>query len=472
MSRNRLIWTFVVTSVAAFMGALDNLVVTMALPSIRESLHAGLSGLEWTVNAYTLTFAVFLLTAAALGDRFGRRRVFTAGLTVFTLASAAAALAPNVETLIAARAIQGLGAATILPLSMTILSAAVPAARRGAALGIWGAVSGLGVAVGPVVGGAVVEGAAWQWIFWLNVPVGLLAIPLARTKLAETFGPNSRLDITGVLLASAGLFGVIFGVVRGNSHGWTSMSVLAGLIGGGLLVLAFLAYERRTAAPMLPLRFFRDRSFSAVNLASILFSFGMFGAIFLLAQSLQIVQHYSPLQAGIRTLPWTGMPLLLAPLVGPLADRIGGRPLIAGGLAMMAGGLTWLAVVMSPTVSYASLVPAFVLSGVGMSMFFVPVGTVVLGAVRPQEEGLASGANNAIRELGGVFGVAVLSSVFSASGSYISSQSFVDGLKPAVAVGAGIVAIGAVAALGIRRLRPDTAVETEVAPTAQLEPAQ
>jgi EmrB/QacA subfamily drug resistance transporter len=472
MPRNRLIWTFVVTSVAAFMGALDNLVVTMALPSIRDSLHAGLSGLEWTVNAYTLTFAVFLLTAAALGDRFGRRRVFTAGLTVFTLASAAAALAPNVETLIAARAIQGLGAATILPLSMTILSAAVPAERRGAALGIWGAVSGLGVAVGPVVGGAVVEGAAWQWIFWLNVPVGLLAIPLARTKLTETFGPNSRLDITGVVLASAGLFGVVFGVVRGNSHGWTSASVLAGLIGGGLLVLAFLAYERRATAPMLPLRFFRDRSFSAVNLASILFSFGMFGAIFLLAQSLQIVQHYSPLQAGIRTLPWTGMPLLLAPLVGPLADRFGGRPFIAGGLAMMAGGLTWLAVVMSPTVSYASLVPAFVLSGVGMSMFFVPVGTVVLGAVRPEEQGLASGANNAIRELGGVFGVAVLSSVFAASGSYLSPQTFVDGLKPAVAVGAAIVAVGAVAALGIRRLRPDTATETEAAPSAQLEPAQ
>jgi EmrB/QacA subfamily drug resistance transporter len=457
MSRNRLIWTFVVTSVAAFMGSLDNLVVTMALPSIREHLHAGLSGLEWTVNAYTLTFAVFLLTGAALGDRFGRRRVFTISLAVFTLASAAAALAPNVDALIVARAIQGLGAATMLPLSMTILSAAVPAERRGAALGIWGAVSGLGVAIGPVVGGAIVEGAAWQWIFWLNVPIGLLAIPAAWRKLEETRGASRRLDFTGAVLASAGLFGVVFGVVRGNSHGWTSTSVLAGIIGGAILLIAFLVYESRAAQPMLPLHFFRNRSFSAVNAASLLFSFGMFGAIFLLAQSLQVVQGYSPLQAGLRTLPWTGMPILLAPIVGPLADRIGGRPLIATGLAMMAGGLAWITAVLSPTVPYAELVPAFVLAGAGMSMFFVPVGTVVLGAVRADQQGLASGANNAIRELGGVFGVAVLSSVFSAQGSLISPNSFMDGLRPAVLVGAIVVGLGAIVSLGIARRGKATA---------------
>lgn len=467
MTRNRLIWTFVVTSVAAFMGSLDNLVVTMALPSIREHLHAGLSGLEWTVNAYTLTFAVFLLTGAALGDRFGRRRVFTISLGVFTLASAAAALAPNVDALIVARAVQGLGAATMLPLSMTILSAAVPAARRGAALGIWGAVSGLGVAIGPVVGGAIVEGAAWQWIFWLNVPIGLLAIPAAWRKLDETHGANRRLDLVGAALASAGLFGVVFGVVRGNSHGWTSTSVLAGIVGGAMLLIAFLVYESRATAPMLPLHFFRNRSFSAVNGASLLFSFGMFGAIFLLAQSLQVVQGYSPLQAGLRTLPWTGMPILLAPIVGPLADRIGGRPLIATGLAMMAGGLAWITVVLSPTVPYAELVPAFVLAGAGMSMFFVPVGTVVLGAVRADQQGLASGANNAIRELGGVFGVAVLSSVFSANGSLINPDSFMDGLRPAVTVGAVIVALGAIVSLGIARRTRQTAQTPVEAPVLE-----
>jgi len=470
MSRNRLIWTFVVTSIAAFMGSLDNLVVTMALPSIREHLHAGLSGLEWTVNAYTLTFAVFLLTGAALGDRFGRRRIFTLSLTIFTLASAAAAMAPNVDMLILARAIQGVGAATMLPLSMTILSAAVPAERRGAALGIWGAVSGLGVAIGPVVGGAVVEGAAWQWIFWLNVPVGLLLIPVAWTKLTESHGATRRLDLVGAALVSAGLFGVVFGVVRGNSHGWTSTSVLGGIIGGTILLIAFLLYENRTPDPMLPLHFFKNRSFSAVNATSLLFSFGMFGAVFLLAQSLQVVQGYSPLQAGLRTLPWTGMPILLAPIVGPLADRIGGRPLIVSGLAMMAAGLAWITLVLSPTVAYASLVPGFVLAGAGMSMFFVPVGTVVLGSVRAVEQGLASGANNAIRELGGVFGVAVLSSVFSATGSLVSPQSFMDGLRPAVTVGAVVLAIGAIVSLAIDGRRCNNATSVESVATPELEP--
>ncbi len=457
LGRRATIWTFVVTSVAAFMVSLDNLVVTMALPSIRHDLHAGLSGLEWTVNAYTLTFAVFLLTAAILGDRFGRRRVFGIGLAVFTIASAGAALAPNIQFLIAARAIQGLGAATVLPLSMTILSAAVPAARRGAALGVWGAVSGLGVAVGPLVGGAVVDGAAWQWIFWLNVPVGLLILPAAWRRLAESRGAARRLDVPGVALASAGLFGIVFGVVRANSHGWTSTTVLASVIGGAVLLAAFVAYERRTPQPMLPLRLFANRTFAAVNAASLLFSFGMFGSVFLLAQFMQTVQGYSPFEAGLRTLPWTGMPLLLAPIAGPLADRIGGRPLIATGLVLQAAGLAWLALVTTTTVSYLALVPGFVLAGIGMSLFFVPVGTVVLGAVRPVEQGVASGANNAIREIGGVFGVAVLASVFAARGGYASPQSFVDGLIPAVAVGAGVVAIGAAAALLIRR-RSDTAV--------------
>ena len=469
--KRRTAWTFVVTSIAAFMVSLDNLVVTMALPSIRQDLHAGLSGLEWTVNAYTLTFAVFLLTAAVLGDRFGRRRVFGIGLAVFTLASAGAALAPNIETLIAARALQGLGAATVLPLSMTILSAAVPAARRGAALGVWGAVSGLGVAVGPLVGGAVVDGAAWQWIFWLNVPVGLLVLPAAWRRLAESRGAARRLDVPGVILASAGLFGVVFGVVRANAHGWTSLGVLASVIGGLALLAAFVAWERRTAQPMLPLEFFANRTFAAVNAASLLFSFGMFGAVFLLAQFLQTVQGYSPFEAGLRTLPWTGMPLLLAPIVGPLADRIGGRPLIATGLVLQAVGLGWLALVTTTTVSYVALVPGFVLAGIGMSLFFVPVGTVVLGAVRPIEQGMASGANNSIREIGGVFGVAVLASVFSARGGYASPQAFVDGLVPAVAVGAAVVAVGALAAMLIRSRRSEaavvlgqTAVEPEVAP--------
>ncbi|HVX45565.1 MAG TPA: DHA2 family efflux MFS transporter permease subunit [Mycobacteriales bacterium] len=468
MSRTRLIWTFVVTSVAAFMVSLDNLIVTMALPSIREHLHAGLSSLEWTVNAYTLVFAVFLLTGAALGDKFGRKRVFTAGLAVFTAASAVAALAPNIEVLIAARAIQGLGGAMVLPLSMTILAGSVPAERRGAALGVWGAVSGLGVAVGPVVGGAVVEGAAWQWIFWLNVPIGLLAVPLAWTKLSESRATVRKLDLPGVALVSAGLFGIVFGVVRGNSHGWTSTSVLSGIIAGTVLLAAFLAWERRSPTPMLPLSLFTHRSFAAVNLASLLFSFGMFGAVFLLSQSLQTVQQYSPLGAGLRTLPWTAMPLLLAPIVGPLADRIGGKPLIVTGLLFQALGLLWLAHYTTTTVSYGMLVPGFVVAGIGMSLFFVPVGTVVFGSAPAESQGVASGVNNAIRELGGVFGVAVLSSVFSSQGSYVSRQSFIDGLSPAVYVGAGIVLVGAIVAMLIRNVRPQAAEPVAVEPAPEL----
>jgi EmrB/QacA subfamily drug resistance transporter len=458
--RTTTIWTFVITSVALFMTTLDNLVVTTALPVIREDLDASLSGLEWTVNAYTLTFAVLLITGAALGDRFGRRRLFTIGLAIFTLASAAAALAPSIEVLIAARALQGLGGAIVTPLTLTILSAAVPAERRGLVLGAWGGISGLAVAIGPLVGGAVVQGISWQWIFWLNVPIGLALIPLAALRLRETRGPNDALDLPGVGLASAGLSGIVWGLVRGNSVGWVSTEIVSALTAGLLVLALFVLWELRAAQPMLPLRFFRNRTFAAANVASLLMFFGMFGSIFLLAQFFQTVQGYSPLDAGLRILPWTAMPIFVAPLAGALSDRIGGRPLMATGLAMQAAGLAWIAFVSTPTVAYGELVTPFILSGIGMALYFAPVANVVLSAVRPEEEGQASGANNAIRELGGVFGVAVLASVFAHYGGYGTGQSFVDGLTPAIYVGAALVAAGAVAALAIKRKRPPQEQET------------
>ena len=455
--RRRILWTFVVTSAALFMGSLDNLVVTTALPSIRDHLHASLADLQWTVNAYTLTFAVLLLTGATLGDRFGRRRMFVIGLGVFTAGSAAAALAPGIGWLIAARAFQGVGAAIVIPLTLTLLSAAVPPARRGLALGAWGAVGGLAIAIGPLVGGAVVEGASWQWIFWLNVPIGVVLLPFAWTRLTESYGPATRLDLPGVILASLGLLGIVLGVVRGNDHGWTSLTVLAPMVIGALLVAGFVAWELRAPEPMLPMRLFRSRGFTMTNVASLLMFFGMFGSIFLLAQFLQVVQGYSPLQAGLRTLPWTAMPILVAPIAGSLSDRIGGRPLLAAGLMLQAIGLGWLAAVISPTVAYATLVPAFVVSGIGMSLFFAPVANVVLGSVRRDQEGIASGANNAIRELGGVFGIAVLGAVFAARGGYTSGAAFVSGLSAAVWVGAAAVAVAGVAALFVPRLRTATA---------------
>jgi len=456
--RARMLWTFGITTVALFMVTLDNLVVTTALPVIRRSLHSSLAGLEWTVNAYTLTFAVLLLTGAALGDRFGRRRLFVIGMAIFTLGSVAAALAPSIGALVAARAVQGLGGAIVTPLTLTILSAAVPAERRGLVLGAWGGISGLAIAIGPLVGGAVVQGISWQWIFWLNVPIGLLVIPLAARRLTETFGPTKQLDLRGVGLASAGLLGIVWGLVRGNSVGWGSAETAVSLLAGAALVVLFVLWELRAPAPMLPMRFFRNRTFAMTNVASLLMFFGMFGSIFLLAQFFQTVQGYSPLGSGLRILPWTAMPIFIAPIAGALSDKIGGRVIIATGLALQAIGLGWIAAVSTPTVPYSSLVAPFFLSGIGMALFFAPVANVVLSAVRPEEEGQASGANNAIRELGGVFGVAVLAAVFASFGGYRTGVTFVNGLTPAVWVGAALVGVAALAALAIpRRSRPRSA---------------
>jgi len=447
------IWTLAITSVALFMVSLDNLVVTTALPVIRHDLHATVSQLEWTVNAYTLTFAVLLLTGAALGDRFGRRRLFVAGLLLFTGASAAAALAHSANALDVARAVQGVGGAIVTPLTLTILSAAVPRERRGLALGIWGGIGGLAVALGPLVGGAVVSGVSWNWIFWLNVPIGLVLAPLAWRRLEETRGAGSGLDLPGLGLASTGLLGIVWGLVRGNEHGWTSAGVVGPMAAGVLLVAAFVAWELRAPAPMLPMGMFRDRTFALTQVSSLLMFFGMFGSIFLLAQFFQTVQGYSPLQSGLRVLPWTAMPMFIAPIAGALSDRIGGQRLMTMGLTLQASGLFWIAAVNRPDVPYADLVGPFLLSGAGMALFFAPVANVVLSAVRPELEGKASGANNAIRELGGVFGVAVLAAVFSHVGGYRSAAAFSDGTTTAVWVGAAVVLAGAVAAALIPRPR-------------------
>jgi EmrB/QacA subfamily drug resistance transporter len=454
--RNRAatIWTLALTSTALFMVSLDNLVVTTALPVIRTDLHASISQLEWTVNAYTLTFAVLLLTGAALGDRFGRRRMFVLGLLLFTGASALAALATTATQLDVARAVQGVGGAIVTPLTLTILSAGVRKEQRGLALGIWGGIGGLAIALGPLVGGAIVSGVSWNWIFWLNVPIGLALAPLAWRRLDESYGPDAALDLPGVALGSIGLLGIVWGLVNGNSDGWTSAGVLLPMLVGALLVAAFVRWELRAKAPMLPMHFFRDRTFALTNVASLLMFFGMFGSIFLLAQFFQTAQGYTPLQSGLRILPWTAMPIFIAPIAGALSDRIGGQRLMTVGLFLQAAGLYWIAAVNSATVPYADLVGPFMLSGAGMALFFAPVANVVLSSVRPEFEGKASGANNAIRELGGVFGVAVLAAVFAHVGGYESAEAFSHGTTIAVWVGASMVLVAAVAAAFIPRRRP------------------
>src|ERR671925_2167950 len=384
---SRTLWTFAITSLALVMVTLDNLVVTTALPVIRRDLHASLEGLEWTVNAYTLTFAVLLLTGTALGDRFGRRRLFVTGLGIFTAASAFAALAPTIEILNVARALQGVGGAIVTPLTLTLLSAAVPAERRGLALGAWGGIGGLAVALGPLVGGAIVEGISWQCIFWINVPIGLVLAPLAWRRLDESHGPNPTLDLRGLALASAGLLGIVWGLVRGNSVGWATSEIAGSLAVGAVLVALFFLWELRAEAPMLPMRFFRNRTFTQANVASLFMFFGMFGSIFLLAQFFQTVQGYSPLAAGLRILPWTAMPIFVAPIAGALSDRIGGHRLMGVGLALQAAGLAWIASVSTPTTAYSAIVAPFALSGIGMGLFFAPVANLVLSSVRPDEEG-------------------------------------------------------------------------------------
>ena len=441
----RTLWTFAITSVALFMVVLDNLVVSTALPVMRVDLGATIEQLEWIVNAYTFTFAVFLLTGAALGDRFGRKRMFMLGVAVFTAASALAALAPTTEWLIAARALQGVGGAIVTPLTLTILSAAVSSERRGLALGAWSGIAGFAVAMGPLVGGAVVEGISWQWIFWINVPVGLLLLPLA-TQLTESYGPDKALDLPGVALGGLGLLGLVWGLVNGNADGWTSPQIVGSLLAGAAFLGAFVWWELRTREPVLPMRFFRDRAFSAANGASLFMYFGMFGSIFLLSQFFQTAQGYSPLEAGLRVLPWTAMPMVVAPIAGALSDRIGGGRIMATGLFLQAVGLAWIAAVSTADISYTSLVGPFIVSGIGMGMFFAPVANVVLSAVKPAEEGKASGANNAIREVGGVFGVAVLASIFSRYGGYESAGAFNDGLVVATWVGAAVVGAGALLA--------------------------
>jgi EmrB/QacA subfamily drug resistance transporter len=450
----RQVWTLILAGLGLFMVALDTLVVATALPVLRTDLSASLADLEWTVNTYNLTFACLLLTGAALGDRFGRRRMFCVGLFVFTVASAAAALAPSVGALIAARAAQGAGAAIVMPLTLTLVSEAFPLEKRGAAIGLWGGIAGLAVAAGPVVGGAVIDGIDWHWIFWLNVPLGLVLMPLGASRLTESYGTRLQLDIPGLVLAAAGALGLTWGLVRASAAGWGSAEVLGSFVAGVALVTAFLTWERRAPHPMLPLELFHRRGFSTANAVSFFMCAALFGALFLITQFLQTALGNSPLEAGLRILPWTATPMVVAPVAGALADRYGTRPFMACGLALQAIGLGWVALIAAPGMGYAELGVALVVAGVGISMCFPTVANAVVSSVPPEEAGVASGTNSALRELGGVFGVAVLAAVFAHQGVYASPHAFVDRFTTAMWVGAGLSALGIVAALlapGLKR---------------------
>jgi EmrB/QacA subfamily drug resistance transporter len=431
---------------ASFVVALDLLAVSTALSTIRRDLGASVEQLEWTINAYTLSFAVLLMTASAIGDRFGRRRVYAAGLGLFAAASAACALAPNVGLLIAARAVQGAGAAVIMPLALALLNTAFPPERRGWAMGIYGGVTGLAAVLGPVVGGAITQGISWQWIFWVNVPIAGLAIPLTLTRVPESFGPRARFDLRGLTLVTGAALGLVWGLVRGNAAGWASVEVIGALAGGTALAVAFVLAELRTDAPMLPMRLFGSRAFSAGNAVIFFLNAVLIGAVYLMSQFLQVTLGHGPLVAGLAMLPWGVAPVLVGPRAGALADKVGGRTLIVGGVSLMTAGMAWIAIVAGAGMSYGELVVPMTMFGLGIALAVPALTKAVVGGVAMADIGKASGAFTTLRQLGGAFGVAILVAVFAGSGSYASPQAFADGFAPAIAVAAALGGAGTVAA--------------------------
>jgi EmrB/QacA subfamily drug resistance transporter len=456
-------WVVGLTSIAYFMVVLDSLVVITALPRMQQDLHADLDALQWTVNSYGIAFAAGIITAAALGDRFGRRRVFTLGLALFTLSSAACALAPNVAELIVARTVQGLGAAVVLPLSLTILTTAFPPQRRGLLVGVYGGLAGLAVAAGPLVGGAVTEALDWHWIFWLNVPIGLLAVALGTRLLPESHGAPERLDLIGVGLVTGGVVALVWSLVRANDVGWSSPQTLGTLLAGCALLLAFVGWERRVHAPMVPMAMFRSQAFALGNTTAFFMSGATFAAAFLITQEFQFARGYSPISTGLRLLPFFATPMVVSPFAGAISDRIGRRPIMVTGLALQALGFAWVAARGSQDTSWVELVIALLVAGVGISMALPTVPTTVLNAVATAQLGKASGINYMAQRLGAVFAIAIGSAVFSAHGHLGDPAAVTAGFRPALWSSVVFAVLAAVTAVAIPATAPRATADTRPA---------
>lgn len=457
-------WILALTSLGSFLVVLDMLVVATALTTIHRDLGASMRDLEWTVNAYTLSFAVFLMSASTMGDRYGRRGGYAAGLALFAVASAACALSTNVGLLVAARAVQGVGAAMVMPLALSLLNGAFQPQQRGRVMGIYGSITGLAAALGPIVGGAVTQGLAWQWIFWINVPIAVIAIPLVLTRIPTSRVPGAPVDLPGLGLVTAAALGIVWALVRGNTAGWGSAEVVATLTAGAVCAVAFVWRERGAAAPMLPMRLFGVRGFSAGNVAIFCLNASLAGAVFFGAQFLQVGLGHDALGAGLRLLPWGIAPLLVAPRAGALADRIGERPLVVTGLAMQAAGMAWMALVAAPTVGYLTLAVPMSVAGIGFSLALPPLTKAVISSVAVADIGKASGAFSTMRQLGGAFGVAVLALAFSVGGSYASARAFSDGYTRAMLVAAGLALVGGLAGIALPARRRRTAPVDETQP--------
>jgi EmrB/QacA subfamily drug resistance transporter len=506
---NRRWWTLGAMCFALFMIMLDNTVVNVALPSIQRDLHTSLSALEWTINAYTLTFAVLLVTGGRLGDIFGRRRMFLFGVVTFALSSAAIGVSPNDAWLIAGRAIQGIGAAFMMPATLSIISNAFPPHERGKAIGTWAGVSAIALAIGPLVGGWMVEHLSWQAIFFINVPVAAIAVAVTLWAAHESRDETAArtIDIPGVLTLGAGIGSLVLALVEGNTWGWTSAGVLA-LLGVAVVgLVAFAITERRVANPMLDFSYFRSRTFFGSNLVAFLVTFAMFGMFLYIALYMQNVLGYSPLQAGIRFLPTTLVVMGLGPVAGRLSDRIGPRPLLVGGLITVAGALFWQSFIQVDT-SYWFLLPAFVLMGVGIAFVMSPMSTAAMNAVDRTKAGAASGVLSMTRMVGGTLGVAVIGALVSSigrnkladllpqatsgqldklsdalgsgAGAHVPAGveramnlAYVDALSTGLVVAAGMALLGAVMAwmlVSSKARAPEEAPAAQRAPEAQPEP--
>lgn len=464
-----------VTCTALFMAMLDNLVLGVALPSIQRSFEATVSDLEWFMNSYTLAFAVLLIPFSLLGERYGRKRVFLTGVVIFTLGSALSGLSGSSIELILSRALQGAGGASIVPLSLTLVNRAFPEERRAAALGIWSGISGLGLSIGPLVGGIIVEGAPWQLIFWVNVPVGILAVLFGLRWLPESKGMRRPIDIPGIILLAGAMFALVYGLQQGNSHGWGSAPVIALLGGGAVLLALFLLWERGRQSPYIRLALFKRIRYSAFVLAGFWMNAGIFGAIFLLTLFLQQAQGYSALEAGVRTMTWTGCTMICAPLAGLAAGKFGAKPILAAGLLLQLSALAGFGILIGAAgvdFPFGWQAPLMMAAGAGMGLSFTPLSHGVLTAVPDSAVDEASGISNATRELGGVFGIAIGGLIFQSGGPITSPAGFGDHVVPALFACSAMIAVGLLGVLllvrrdpGKRDVQPATAPH-EVSPEA------
>jgi EmrB/QacA subfamily drug resistance transporter len=444
-------WVLGLAAAGSFMAVLDAMVVTTALDTLRHDLSASVEALEWTVNAYSLSFAALLMTGAALGDRFGRRRMYVMGLMLFALASAACAVAPSTAWLIAGRAVQGVGAALVMPIAMALLGAAFPPPQRPKALGLFSGIAGLAVLSGPLLGGAIVHGLAWQWIFWINLPVALVVAWLVLLKAPEGRSASASLDLLGAVLMTASLLGLVWGLVHGNQAGWGSAEVLASLGAGIAFGGAFVASQRARAwDAMVPPRLFRSPVVAAGLAVSLLLTASLFGTLFFMAQFFQVTRGLSPLAAGASMLPWTATLFLVAPVAGAMVRRVGERTLVVAGLALQAAGMVWLAALVRSDAAYLQWLVPLMVAGGGISMAMPAVQSAVLGEVEPADMGKAAGLFNTLRQLGGVVGVALVVAVFTRVGGYASPQQFSAGFAAVLGISAALSLAGAGVGLRLR----------------------